>query len=66
MQLTDEAKKAVVNNWSVIVQHLSVLYQLGGVKSIEQSMSLNAPVQFIDQFLKEMLVRDCADCNEKK
>lgn len=66
MQLTEDAKKQVVNNWSVAVQALSALYQLGGVKSVEQSMALNNAVQFIDGFLKEMLIRDCADCTEKK
>lgn len=65
MQLTPEAKQAVTQHWSSIVQSLSMLYASGAVKSVTESMVLNQSIQFLDGFLKDVLVRDCG-CDEKK
>lgn len=63
MQLTDEAKKQVVAEWSAIVEILGRFYAMGGIQKVEQSMSLNASIQFIDGILKDALLKDC-QCKE--
>lgn len=65
MQLTPEAKQAITQHWSAIVQNLSLLYGAGAVKTVTESMVLNQSIQFIDGILKDVLVRDCG-CEEKK
>lgn len=65
MQLTPEAKQAITAHWTSIVEHLSLLYASGSIKSVTESINLNGSIHFIDGFLKDVLIRDC-DCADKE